>query len=67
MITLSCGHSVDDFDDAYSVITKDFDRSGNKALSYQTMCKSCKEEYSKAKTLFVSNEAAHEWLHSNLY
>ena len=62
MITLSCGHREDDFDKHYSVMTKEWSREFNKAVSYKTVCYSCMKSYEKEGILLRTDEEAAEWL-----
>lgn len=62
MIILSCGHEVDDFVHAYSIIVKSVDRSGEKALGYITVCGSCEDEYRQRGNIFDNEESAYKWL-----
>lgn len=64
-IICSCGHRIEDFDDSENIIcqSEHLDEDGyKKALSYQTVCKSCKQEYKEAGILFKSEEEAFRWL-----
>ena len=62
MIFLSCSHSVKSIDEANNVIIKEYDRTGNKALGYMSVCKDCKEEYKRQSILFDEEPCAYAWL-----
>ena len=64
-IICSCGCRVDDFDDTSNVICQSEalgEEGYQKALSYQTVCKDCKQEYKEAGVLFSNEEEAFRWL-----
>jgi hypothetical protein len=64
-IICSCGHRVEEFEDTYNIIcqSESLGEEGySKALSYQSVCSSCKEEYKEAGVLFKSEEDAFRWL-----
>ena len=62
MIHLTCGHTVNKFEDSYSVIVKAWDREYKKALSSQVICIDCLKEYSKENAVFANEKLAFEWL-----
>jgi hypothetical protein len=64
-ITLSCGHGVDDYDDTYQAITKDWthDQHGTqRALRYGLVCAGCLERYRHFNQLFETEEQALDWM-----
>ena len=63
MIVLTCGHEVPELEEAFDVIIKDYDKAGDhRALSYRSVCNSCKESYKKEEILFDSEPCAYAWL-----
>lgn len=64
-VYLSCGHAVDNTSRSFSVITKAIDREGKKALSFSTVCSSCKKSYMQSGDLFQNEEEAMSWLISS--
>lgn len=62
MITLSCGHQVSDFDQAYDIVTKHYDRMGERALMYSMVCQNCLDLYQKEGILFPEDSVAQNWL-----
>jgi len=62
MITLTCMHKVDNFDDSYCVTVKDYDKTGNRAVAYKTVCHSCYKEYEISGELFYDDNDAFTWL-----
>jgi len=65
MIILSCGHPESNFDNHYSVMTKEWSRENTKAVGYQSVCLSCYKEYEKHKLLLYSDTEAMEWIHGH--
>lgn len=64
-IILSCGHGVDDYDDTYPAITKDWthDQYGTqRALRYGSVCGGCLERYRHFNQLFETEEQALDWV-----
>jgi hypothetical protein len=61
-IILSCGHEVDDFEHSFQVYVKSYNREGDRAISYMTVCGVCEDDYRKRGQLFDSEEQAFEWL-----
>jgi len=62
---LSCGHREDDDEKHYSVQTKSYSRDWSKAVSYQTVCHTCYQEYEKEGSILRSDKEAFEWLHND--
>lgn len=62
---LSCGHAVNSMSKSFNVITKAIDREGKKALTFSTVCSSCKKSYMQSSDLFDSEEDAMNWLTSS--
>ncbi len=62
MIILSCGHTVDSFLNCHGVMVKDSSRDGSKAISYKSVCLTCKQNYDKENYIFHNQEEAHLWL-----
>ena len=50
---------------SFNVITKAIDREGKKALTFSTVCSSCKKSYMQSSDLFDSEEDAMNWLTSS--
>lgn len=64
-IICSCGCRVEDLDETHNIICQSEALGENgyqKALSYQTVCEDCKQEYKEAGVLFNSEEDAFRWL-----
>jgi hypothetical protein len=61
-IILSCGHREDDYDNHYSVMTKEWTRENTKAVGYKTVCLSCYVQLRENEELFNTDEEATEWL-----
>lgn len=61
-IVCSCGHEVDDLDHTYNVLIKATDRSGEKALSYLTVCGPCEDRYRQVGYIFDDHEEGFSWL-----
>jgi hypothetical protein len=61
-IVLSCGHEVDDFYHVHNVMTKAYDREGNKAIAYQAVCGPCEDRYRQHGEIFDNIEDAEVWL-----
>ena len=71
MIIGSCGHELDGPDGwGYDTITKSesCDPIGGfgPAISYETVCKSCRDQYKEWGILFESEDAAFKWIDSVL-
>lgn len=62
MIYLSCGHQVSDFDQAYDIVTKHYDRMGERALMYSMVCGSCMLLYKTQNMFFLDDASAEKWL-----
>lgn len=62
MIVLSCGHSVERFDDAFDAIVQCSDAEGNRALSYEMVCEHCLTVYEDDGLLFAHEADAIKWL-----
>jgi hypothetical protein len=58
----SCGHRVDEEEDLKYTITKTYNKKNERALAYQIVCQSCKEEYEDNGDLFYHEDEAHDWL-----
>ena len=61
-IILSCGHKVDDMDDAINVVTKEWARDSERAVGYSTVCKNCYYEYEANGDLLLSEQDELNWL-----
>lgn len=62
---LSCGHSEDDMDKHYRIMTKDTEiteRGWEKAVGYRTVCHACYKLYEVEGLLLYSDKEAMEWL-----
>jgi hypothetical protein len=62
MIILSCGHREDDFDNHYSIMTKEWTRENRRAVGYKTVCYGCAKLYEVAGELLQTDEEALQWL-----
>jgi hypothetical protein len=63
-IILSCGHREDDYDNHYSVMTKEWSRECTKAVGYKTVCLSCYKSLALSDELLTTDDEAMEWLRS---
>jgi hypothetical protein len=64
-IRLSCGHGVDDFDEGYPAVTKDWthDQYGShRVLRHSTVCRPCLDRYHQHGLLFESEEQGVGWV-----
>jgi hypothetical protein len=64
-IRLSCGHGVDDFDEGYPAVTKDWthDQYGShRVLRHSTVCRPCLDRYHQHGLLFESEEQGVDWV-----
>jgi hypothetical protein len=41
MITLTCGHTVEDFDNANDIALASYNREGNRCVNYVIYCDAC--------------------------
>lgn len=62
MITLSCGHRVDSFDEGHDVALKRYTREWEKAVSYGVVCAECLKMYEKAGEVLHTDDEIDEWL-----
>ena len=56
----TCGHEVASLDDEYQIVRKDWDRYGNRVVSYDVVCLKCKQMYEG--DILETLEAEKEWL-----
>jgi hypothetical protein len=52
MIILSCGHEVDDFAHSHTVMIKETNDYGGKAIGYMMICDACEEKYRHVGAIF---------------
>lgn len=64
MIILTCGHVVNDFKNSCDVKVKTHSRDFQKAVSYQTVCQSCKSDLEKENLLLDTEYDVNLWLSS---
>ena len=63
MITLSCGHNIDSFDeDYYDVMVKSYTRENDKCVKYMSVCDYCYDDYKTHNEILETNELAEHWL-----
>lgn len=62
MIILSCGHEVGDFEHSHTVMIKETNDYGGKAIGYMMICGACEDKYRQAGAIFDNEETAFEWL-----
>lgn len=63
MITLSCGHTIDSFDeDYYDVMVKEYTREHNKCIVYKSVCSYCYDDYKIHNEILETEELANHWL-----
>ena len=65
MIYPTCGHSVENITDCYSIWIKGQTLEGEKGLNFISVCAVCLEEYRQTGNLFSNYEAAYNWLICN--
>jgi hypothetical protein len=53
---------VKSIDEAHNVIIREYDRTGNKALGYMSVCKDCKDVYIEENIIFENEPQAYAWL-----
>lgn len=58
MITCTCGHNVDSVNDIWNCILPEYDRMGERCLSYVSYCKECYDDADKLMT----EEEENNWL-----
>lgn len=64
----SCGHGVEDLDDLYNIATKAWDITEEgwvKAIHYQSVCETCREEYEKEGYILHTSEEEANWFKEN--
>lgn len=59
---LSCGHREDNYNKQHNIQTKIYSKYCSKAIAYQTVCNSCKEEYEKNGLVLRTDKEAEDWL-----
>ena len=65
-----CGHDIDFELEYYRrierhfpiTIVKNFDESGNKIVSYLTVCENCREKYENSGVVIYNDAEENEWL-----
>ena len=62
MIILSCGHEVDDFEHSHTVMIKETNDYGGKAIGHMMICNVCENKYRQVGAIFDNEETAFEWL-----
>jgi hypothetical protein len=63
MITLSCGHTIQSYDeDYYDVMTKGYTRDGSKCVEYKSVCSDCYDDYKKHNEILENDYLADIWL-----
>ena len=62
MLTLSCGHDVDDLDNAYDIQVKSTDGNGNRSVEYVVVCGECALWYQEQELILRNTEEVAEWL-----
>lgn len=63
MITLSCGHNIDSYDeDYYDVMIKGYTRDHSKCIEYRSVCSECYDDYKIHNEILENDELAEHWL-----
>lgn len=62
-IIASCGHTLTDEEDiGWSVSIKDYDREGEHAVTYQTLCRACLFDYLGENLILHTEKDEEEWI-----
>lgn len=61
-LILSCGHEVKNTYDEYTIITKDYNSKGKRAIAYKSVCTKCKLGYIADDTIFINEDEAINWM-----
>jgi hypothetical protein len=62
MIQASCGHKVDDFDLIKTATTPEYNKRGERAVSYRTVCVDCYNDFKKEGALLETESDCYDWL-----
>ena len=63
-IICSCGCKVSDFDDTITCSLASYDRSGEKSVTFTTLCKKCYDRAYHAGEVLEKDEDIDDWLSS---
>ena len=64
-ITLSCGHRVEDYEEAHNIATKAWEittEGWSRAIHYSSVCETCKKDYEAEDSILYSDEEENNWL-----
>ena len=62
MIVATCGHSVDDFDLVKTATTPEYNRRGERAVAYRTVCFTCYDKMKLEGELLETESDCYDWL-----
>lgn len=65
MITLTCGHTVEDFDEAVNANIKGWTREHTPCVDYVTYCVECWSEALQDGDVLLSHNDEMEWVENN--
>lgn len=65
MIILTCGHTVEDFDDVVHASIKGWTREHTPCVDYVTYCVACWSEALQRGDVLLSHDEEMEWLENN--
>jgi hypothetical protein len=66
-IRASCGHDVKEIEDTYQIATKEWtigEEGWSKAISYKSVCYSCKKDYEENNEILNNEQEENHWLSS---
>lgn len=65
-IFATCGHEIPEVSAKYHTTVAEYDRVGDRVLSYQVTCLDCQENYRNWGILLESEEQEKAWLEGRL-
>lgn len=68
MITLTCGHTVSDYDQSHNIAIKAWDITENgwvKCIHYLSVCNDCLEEYRNENSILHNEYEEAQWISHN--
>ena len=64
MITLTCGHTVEDIDDANDIALASYNREDNRCVDYVSYCDECYDDALDRGEVLLTVEDEDVWLQS---
>jgi len=64
MITLTCGHTVEDIDDANDIALASYNREHKRCVDYVSYCVACYEDAKQAGFVLFDEGEENKWLGS---